>query len=47
LGQMIQQGTLKKDSMIWKNGMAAWANADQVPELGKLFSSVPPPLPPL
>jgi len=47
LSQMIQQGSLKKDSMIWKNGMAAWSAADQVPEVGKLFSSVPPPLPPL
>lgn len=47
LQQMIQQGTLKKESMVWKNGMAAWAPADQISELGKLFSAVPPPLPPM
>jgi membrane protease subunit (stomatin/prohibitin family) len=47
LEQMIRQGTFKKESMVWKNGMAAWAVADQVPELGKLFSAVPPPLPPM
>ena len=44
--QMVQQGSLKKESMVWKNGMAAWAAADQVAELAKLFSAVPPPLPP-
>ena len=46
MAQMIQQGSLKKESMIWKNGMAAWAAADQVAEIAKLFSAVPPPLPP-
>lgn len=47
LSQMIQQGTFKKESMVWKNGMAAWAAAESVAELGKLFSAVPPPLPPM
>jgi membrane protease subunit (stomatin/prohibitin family) len=47
LSQMIQQGTFKKDSMVWKNGMAAWAAAESISELSKLFSAVPPPLPPL
>ncbi|MBA3970994.1 MAG: SPFH domain-containing protein, partial [Bacteroidetes bacterium] len=46
LAQMIQEGSLKKESMIWKNGMAGWAAADQVAEVAKLFSAVPPPLPP-
>lgn len=46
MGQMIQQGSLKKETMIWKNGMAAWATADQVAEIAKLFTAVPPPLPP-
>lgn len=43
--QMAQQGTLKKDSTVWKAGMAGWVNADQVAELTKLFINVPPPLP--
>jgi len=47
LSHMIAQGTFKKESMIWKNGMAAWAAADTQPELAKLFSAVPPPLPPM
>ena len=46
LMQMAQQGTLKKDSTVWKTGMAAWVTADQVAELAKLFVNVPPPLPP-
>ncbi|MDQ3048764.1 MAG: SPFH domain-containing protein [Bacteroidota bacterium] len=46
MAQMVQQGSLKKDSMVWKNGMAAWASAEQVAELAKLFTAVPPPLPP-
>lgn len=46
LSQMIQQGTFKKESMVWKNGMAAWSTAESVAELAKLFSAVPPPLPP-
>jgi membrane protease subunit (stomatin/prohibitin family) len=47
MAQMVQQGSLKKESMVWKNGMAAWASADQVAELAKLFTAVPPPLPPM
>jgi membrane protease subunit (stomatin/prohibitin family) len=47
LSQMIQQGTFKKDSMVWKNGMAGWASAESVAELAKLFMAVPPPLPPM
>ena len=46
MAQMIQQGSLKKETMIWKNGMVAWAAADQVAEIAKLFTAVPPPLPP-
>jgi len=46
MAQMAQQGSLKKDSMIWKNGMAAWATAEQVSEIAKLFAVVPPPIPP-
>jgi hypothetical protein len=46
MGQMIQQGSLQKETMIWKNGMAAWAAAEQVAEIAKLFAAAPPPLPP-
>lgn len=46
LAQMAQSGQLTKDSLVWKNGMAEWLAAGQVPEVAKLFTQVPPPLPP-
>jgi len=39
-------GALKRDSLVWKAGMAQWVKAGDVPELAALFASVPPPLPP-
>ncbi len=39
-------GTLKRDSLVWKAGMAQWAQAGTVPELAALFANVPPPVPP-
>lgn len=41
-----QTGTLTTDSMVWKNGMAAWSKAGDVAELSDVFGAVPPPLPP-
>ena len=46
LVQMAQSGQLTKDSLVWKQGMAAWTAAAQVPEVSKLFGQAPPPLPP-
>jgi membrane protease subunit (stomatin/prohibitin family) len=49
LSQLTQQaaaGQLTKESMVWKNGMAAWTAAGEVTELASVFTSVPPPLPP-
>jgi membrane protease subunit (stomatin/prohibitin family) len=39
-------GQLKRDSLVWKTGMAQWVKAGDVPELSALFASVPPPVPP-
>jgi GYF domain 2 len=39
-------GQLKRDSLVWKAGMAQWAKAETVPELAGLFANLPPPLPP-
>ena len=39
-------GSLKRDSLVWKAGMAQWVKAGEVPELTALFASMPPPLPP-
>jgi membrane protease subunit (stomatin/prohibitin family) len=43
---MIQSGSINKDTMVWKNGMAAWTAAGQVAELASLFMNTPPPPPP-
>ena len=45
LSQMAAQGSLTRESMVWKNGMAAWAAAGQVAELSSAFAAMPPPLP--
>jgi membrane protease subunit (stomatin/prohibitin family) len=45
LAQMAQTGNLKKESLVWKNGMAQWAEAGTEAELAALFANVPPPLP--
>lgn len=44
--QMIQAGQVTKESMVWKEGMAAWAAAGTTPELASIFGSTPPPVPP-
>ncbi|MDR3680049.1 MAG: SPFH domain-containing protein [Flavipsychrobacter sp.] len=42
--QMIQNRTLKRDTLMWKAGMAGWAAADSISELAALFSNMPPPI---
>lgn len=39
-------GALKRDSLVWRAGMAQWAKAGEVNELAALFAAMPPPLPP-
>jgi len=46
LAGMAASGTLRRDTLVWKNGMAAWTAAGQVGELAGVFAQVPPPLPP-
>jgi hypothetical protein len=46
LQQQVAGGQLKRDSLVWKTGMASWAKAGDVPELASLFAGVPPPVPP-
>ena len=46
LQQMVQNGTLTKSTYVWKNGMANWELAGNVPELANFFGTVPPPMPP-
>ncbi len=43
LQQMVQQQTLTPNTLVWKQGMAAWTKAAEVPGLGALFAPPPPP----
>jgi membrane protease subunit (stomatin/prohibitin family) len=45
LQQMAQSGQLTNDSLVWKQGMASWTAAGQVPEMTAVFGAVPPPVP--
>ncbi|MEJ1238755.1 SPFH domain-containing protein [Chryseolinea sp. T2] len=45
LQQMVQQGTLTRDTLVWKNGLASWIKAGEASDLSSLFGAVPPPLP--
>ncbi len=42
----VNNGELKKESLIWKTGMAAWTKAGEVSSVSALFGAAPPPLPP-
>ncbi|BDE99421.1 SPFH domain-containing protein [[Clostridium] innocuum] len=46
LSQMVAQGTLTKDTLVWTQGMQNWAKAEMVAELKNLFQNVVPPVPP-
>jgi membrane protease subunit (stomatin/prohibitin family) len=46
LGQMVQQGQLTRETLVWQEGMANWTAAGEVVALQPLFSATPPPLPP-
>jgi membrane protease subunit (stomatin/prohibitin family) len=43
---LVGAGSLTRETLVWKDGMAGWLPAAQVPEIGGLFGTVPPPLPP-
>jgi membrane protease subunit (stomatin/prohibitin family) len=45
LKEQIRGGKVKKDTLVWTEGMAEWASAEQVDAVAKLFGAVPPPLP--
>lgn len=47
LTQMAANGQFTADSLVWKNGMAQWAQAGTVDELKGMFVSPIPPIPPI
>ncbi len=46
LGKEAQAGRLTSQTLVWRQGMPAWAPASQVAEVSGLLGGVPPPLPP-
>lgn len=45
LQKLVPTGQLTAQTMAWKQGMAAWAQAGQIPELSPLFAPAMPPSP--
>jgi membrane protease subunit (stomatin/prohibitin family) len=45
LRQQAAGGQVTPQTLVWKQGMANWAPAGQVPELNSLFGQTPPPIP--
>ena len=45
IGAKIRSGEIKPDTLVWKQGMAAWTAAKDVAELAPIFGAAPPPLP--
>ena len=43
--QLIGQGRIAADTLVWKQGLAHWTAAKAVPDLAGFFSAGPPPLP--
>ena len=46
LQQLVMNGHLNANTLVWKQGMAAWVAAGTIQELSPLWGSVPPPMPP-
>jgi len=46
LAQQVREGRIKRETLVWRQGMAQWGQAGQVPELVQLFQATPPPIPP-
>jgi membrane protease subunit (stomatin/prohibitin family) len=45
IAQLIQAGTVTKETLAWKQGMAGWVAMGQIAELVNLFGAAPPPVP--
>ncbi|UTC74045.1 DUF4339 domain-containing protein [Treponema sp. OMZ 792] len=45
LKEMIGQGSLTKEMLVWKAGMSQWIEAEKAEDLKPLFEALPPPIP--
>ncbi|CAN5242731.1 SPFH domain-containing protein [soil metagenome] len=43
--QQISSGEIKRETLVWRQGMGAWTAAGEVAEFKEMFASVPPPIP--
>jgi hypothetical protein len=41
----IKKGSITRDTLLWKEGMADWQGAEHFNEFATLLSTLPPPLP--
>jgi hypothetical protein len=46
LGRMALTGGVARSSLVWSPGYDGWITAEDAPELARLFTQLPPPLPP-
>lgn len=46
LKQLVSNGNMNRDSLVWCEGMTDWRKASEVEALNSLFTAMPPPLPP-
>ncbi len=46
LSGLVATGQFTRQTYVWKQGMANWDFASNVPELSQIFGAVPPPIPP-
>jgi membrane protease subunit (stomatin/prohibitin family) len=44
--QGLNQGSVNKESLAWRNGLPQWIRLSEIPELAPLFAAAPPPPPP-
>ena len=45
LAARMRDGSLTRETLVWRQGMAEWKAASELAELQPLFAAVPPPLP--
>jgi membrane protease subunit (stomatin/prohibitin family) len=46
LKQLVSNGSLTRESLVWTEGMSDWKKAVEVDDVKNLFTAAPPPLPP-
>lgn len=45
LAGLVSSGTIKRETLVWKTGMAEWVKAETVAEFSAVFMNTPPPPP--